>query len=133
MQILYLSGWLLSLLYQQAYAVLSFRGVPSTYPVPGPYPPKPAAPPNEVRLAAGGSRTWGEGTWSERVRSHGHGYRDRPPSDYGGRTAPATDFASGPADRARIWRPGRGRRRRWRSGHDGRHGSNRTRRRSNGT
>src|ERR1700687_4684238 len=112
MQILYLSGWLLSLLYQQAYAVLSFRGVPSTYPVPGPYPPEPAAPPNEVRLAAGGSRTKGEVTGSEVVRRHGHGYRDRPPSDNSGRTAPAADFASGRAYRAGIWRPGRGRRRR---------------------
>src|ERR1700693_2248330 len=98
MQPLYLSSWLSSLLCQQALAVLSCRRVPSTYPVPGPYPPKPTAPPNEVRLAAGGSRTRGEDTWSEMDRFHDHGYRDRPPSDYGGRTAPATDFASGPAD-----------------------------------
>src|ERR1700730_8351374 len=103
-----------SLLSQHAHTVLSCRSVPSTYPVPGPYSPEPAAPPNEVRLAAGGSRTKGEGTGSEVVRFHGHGYRDRPPSDNGGRTAPAADFASGPADRAGIWRPGRGRRRRWR-------------------
>src|SRR5665213_3571015 len=106
MQSMYLSSWLSSLLCQQAQAVLSCRRVPSTYPVPGPYPPKPAAPQNEVRLAAGGSRTRGKGTWSEMVRFHGHGYRDRPPSDYGGGTAPATALSSWAPDRAPIPRPG---------------------------
>src|SRR5450759_362202 len=124
MRLAYLQRWLSSLAYQQAHAVLSCRRVPATNPVPGRYPPEPAAPPNEVRLAAGRSRTTGEGTGSEVVRFRGHGYRDRPSTDISGRTAPAADFAAGPADRVGFWRPGRGRRRRWRPGHNGRYGSN---------
>src|ERR1700694_1054729 len=102
-----------SLVCQQAHVVIRWRDVASTSAVPICCPTDLAAPPNESRLAAGGSRTKGEGARSEVVCFYSHCHRDWPPSGIGRRAAPLADPPAGFVDGTVVLRTRRGRRRRW--------------------